>query len=115
MNGVNNYSRLTVTIESFTFYSKSGYFYFTVKNKNPVIKNNQIVLDREELFQIKYKLTEAQSDENLSPSKLFYYSTVDFNVDPIFETCTVKGLKTKRFAATAVVQYENNFREAFQQ
>ena len=91
-------------IESFTFYSKSGVFYLTGRSDFTVVTNNAVLLEKGELFQLKF-----DSTLNIS-SQLFTSATLKIKIPSTFETCSVKGVQVKRFALEQIEQYENNIR-----
>ena len=97
---------VTVAVENFTFYSKSGYFYFTGKAQTPLIDGTLFVVEKNDICQFKFTV----EIENFSPTNFFTSSLLTLEVERTFTECLVKGQKAKRFVATKVVSYENNFR-----
>ena len=96
-------------IESFTFYSKSGVFYLTGRSDFTVVANNAALLEKGELFQLKF-----DSKLNIS-SQLFTSAILKIKIPSAFETCSVRGVQVKRFALEQIEQYENNIRAINQQ
>ena len=102
-----NTKTVAVTVENFTFYSKSGYFYFTVKNCQPVFENNQIILATQEIFQFKINFP----IETFVPEKIFTTSNLIIDIDTSYDDCYIKGVKSKRFSAKNICGYENDIRK----
>ena len=96
-------------IESFTFYSKSGFFYLNGFVKRTVISNNEAILEKGEFVQLKF-------DSQLKIAvELFTSKTLVVKLQTTFEQCQVKGLATKRFQLESIEQNENCFRQINQQ
>lgn len=99
-------NKLTLVIapENFTYYSNSRVFYYTGKNLQNIIKDNQIVLSKGVFCQFKFD----NKLENLCHEKLFTASRITFEVDACAEECYVKLSKASRFNVTQILSYEDN-------